>query len=193
MAIVVNINSGKDFEPVSEGVHAAVLADVVDKGIVPTAFGDKHKVMFTYLTDEADEEGRTKYVFQSFTASLHEKASLRKAVRAIRGGRDIDGSEFDIETLIGSQVSLVIQHNEGRDGKVYANIVSIMKPNPKVKVAIPADFTRKKDKPSDGKKPAASVRTGAAIGGGRAAASAVLAPASQNIHGLNVTDDDCPL
>jgi hypothetical protein len=165
--ITISINSGKDFEPVSEGVHAAVLADVVDKGVVQTSFGPKHKVQFTFLTDEADEGGRTKYVFSSYTASLHEKAGLRKAVKAIRG-KDIDGAEFDVESLIGSQVQLVIQHNEGNDGKIYANIVSIMKPKAGTKVAIPADFTRRKDKPTDGKP---------AVGGGKAAAAAILKPA----------------
>lgn len=187
MPIVVNINSGKDFEPVSEGVHAAVLADVVDKGIVETAFGPKPKVQFTYLTDEADESGNTKYVFQSFTASLHEKASLRKAVKAVRGGKDIDGASFDVETLIGSQVQLVIQHNEGRDGKVYANVASILKPKGPA-VEIPSEFKRRKDKPAkDGtfsKSPT----------GGTAAAKAVLAPARSNaVTATNsITDDDIP-
>ncbi len=189
MPIVVNINSGKDFEPVSEGVHAAVLGDVVDKGVVETAFGPKEKVMFTYLTDEADEEGRTKFVFQSFTKSLHDKAGLRKAVKAIRGGKDIDGGSFDLESLIGAQVQLVIQHNEGRDGKVYANVASILKPNPKVKVAIPSDFTRRKDKPTDGGFNQGA-RKAPAIGGGRAAAAAVLSPA--NVHGVTTTDEDIP-
>lgn len=184
MPIIVNINSGKDFEPVSEGVHAAVLADVVDKGIVETAFGPKPKVMFTYVTDEADESGAMKYVFQSFTASLHEKAGLRKAVKAVRGGKDIDGAAFDVETLIGSQVQLVIQHNEGRDGKVYANVASILKPKGP-SVNIPPDFTRRKDKTD---KPAFK------SGGGTAAARAILAPARSNaVTPSNpITDDDIP-
>jgi hypothetical protein len=185
MPITISINSGKDFEPVSEGVHSAVLADVVDKGMVQTAFGEKHKVMFVFLTDEADEDGKTKYVFSSYTASLHEKAGLRKAVKAIRG-RDIEGDTFDIETLIGSQVQLVIQHNEATNGKVYANIQAILKSKSGVKVAIPADFTRKKDKPADGNsKPVARP-----TGGGRASAAAVLAPT--NNHGVAVTDEDIP-
>jgi hypothetical protein len=175
--ITISINSGKDFEPVSEGVHAAVLADVVDKGMVQTAFGEKHKVQFTYLTDEADEGGRTKYVFQSFTASLHEKATLRKAVKAIRGGKDIEGDSFDVESLIGSQVQLVVQHNEGRDGKVYANVASILKPKAGVKVAVPSDFTRSKDKAPK-------------VGGGTAAAKAILAPATK--APAPITDEDIP-
>jgi hypothetical protein len=176
MAIVININSGKDFEPVSEGVHAAVLAAVVDKGIQPTAFGDKHKVMFVWLTDEADENGKTKFVFQSFTASLHEKAGLRKAVKAIRG-KDIDGADFDIESLVGSQNQLVVQHNEAANGKVYANISAILKAKPGTRVSIPADFEFKpKAKENQAPAPRNSNAAVKAAGGGRAVAAAVYRP-----------------
>lgn len=183
MSIIVNINSGADFEPVSEGVHQAVLADIVDLGVLQTAFGPKDKVQFIWLSDEADETGRTKYLFKRYTKSLHEKASLRKDVKAILG-KDIDGSSFDVESLLGRTNSLVVQHSEGNDGKVYANIIGIMKPT--AKLTIPADFTRKKDKaPSDfGKKPVQSVK---AAGGGRAVAAAIAAPASAPIG-----DDDIP-
>jgi len=177
MSITININSGADFEPVSEGVHAAVLADIVDLGVVQTAFGPKDKVQFTWLTDEADESGRTKRIFKRYTKSLHEKATLRKDVKAILG-KDIEGDTFDVESLLGKTNSLVIQHSEGNDGKVYGNIVGILKAT--TRLPIPADFQRKKDRPSDsfGKKPAASVK---AAGGGRAVAAAVAAP-SQPIN-----------
>ena len=188
MPITININSGSDFEPVSEGVHAAVLADVVDLGVVPTSFGNKHKVQFIWLTDEADKEGRTKYVFQRFTASLHEKSGLRKAIKGFTK-RDIpaDLKSFDIESLIGTQTALVIQHNEAPDGKIYANVTGYMRPS--AKVTIPGDFVRRKDRPANSggfdkgaRKPVQSA------GGGRAVAAAVLAPpASQPIG-----DDDIP-
>lgn len=178
MAITVSINSGTDFEPVSEGVHSAVLGDVVDKGIVETSFGPKHKIMFVWLTDEADENGGTKFVFQSFNASLHEKSTLRPAVKKILG-HDIDGESFDVETLIGSQVQLVIQHNEATNGKVYANVASIMKAKGP-KVELPRDFKFKK---RDDSKPAARPTYG-----GTAAAKAILAPASQKPIG----DEDIP-
>lgn len=172
MPIVIDINSGKDFEPVSEGVHAAVLAAVVDKGIVDTSFGPKHKVMLVWLTDEADEGGKTKYVFQSFTASLHEKAGLRKAVKAIRG-KDLDASEtnFDVESLIGSQNQLVIQHTEAPNGRVYANVQAVMKGKPGTRVSIPSDFEFKPKTKEPPQKNAVK-----AAGGGRAVAAAVLRP-----------------
>jgi hypothetical protein len=183
MPITISINSGKDFEPVSEGVHAAVLADIVDLGMVTTAFGEKHKVQFLWMTDEADEDGRTKYVFQRFTASLHEKATLRKAVKQILG-RDLTADEknYDIEQLIGSQVRLIIQHNES-NGKIYANVGGIMKPDPKAKVVIPSDFVRKQDR-TDAPKANGSAAPKA---NGKAVAAAVLSRPKTVI-----TDEDIP-
>lgn len=187
MPIVLNINSGKDFEPVSEGIHSAVLAEVVDKGMQPTPFGEKHKVMFVWMTDEADEDGKTKLVFQSFTASLHEKATLRKAIKAIRG-KDIDGQDFDVESLKGSQNQLVIQHNEAANGKVYANIQAIMKAKPGQRVTVPSDFEFKLKDKSEGKPPQSARSTSAvkAAGGGYAVAKAVYN------NPAPITDEDIP-
>src|SRR6185503_7841215 len=99
MPIVVNINSGTDYEPVSEGVHSAVLADIIDLGKVQTAFGEKDKVRFVWLTDEADENGRTKRISKSYTKSLHEKANLRKDVEKIIGKPLGSATSFDVERL----------------------------------------------------------------------------------------------
>lgn len=184
MAIVININSGKDFEPVSEGVHAAVLAEVVDKGICETAFGPKHKVMLVWLTDEADEDGKTKYVFQSFTASLHEKAGLRKAVKAIRG-KDLgaDEANFDVESLKGSQAQLVIQHNEAANGRVYSNVQAIMKAKPGTRVTIPADFSFKLKDKAEAPRSSSNAAQVKAAGGGANVAARAYAP---------ISDDDIP-
>jgi hypothetical protein len=176
MSIVVNINSGADREPVSEGVHKAVLADIVDLGVIQTAFGPKEKVQFTWLTDESDEAGRTKYLFKRYTKSLHEKASLRKDVKLILG-KDIDGNSFDLESLIGIAKNLVVQHNEGNDGKIYANIIGIQR-GPAPKITIPADFQRKKDRQPNAAPPKKPV---ASVGGGKAVAAAVLAPAVEGL------------
>lgn len=183
MAIVVKINGGnQDFEPLSEGVHPAVLADIVDLGMVNTGFGQKHKVRFVWVTEEKDSDGRQKYAFKRYTLSLHEKANLRKDVKGILG-KDIDGEEFDIETLIGKYNNLVIQHGEDeKTGKVYANVVTLMKPTKRV--AIPQDFVRAKDK-DQSKKPAQSVK---AAGGGTSVAAAILAP----INSQPITDEDIP-
>lgn len=185
MPIVVNINSGADYEPVSEGVHAAVLADIEDLGVVQTSFGPKEKVRFTWLTDEADENGRTKYLFKRYTKSLHEKASLRKDVEKILGKPLGDVKAFDVESLIGSQNALIVEHSEGTDGKVYANVSSILKPKG-AKVEIPSDFQRKKDRPATAGTP--GNRSVQAVGGGKAVAAAVLSKPKYE----PITDSDIP-
>lgn len=191
MAIVVNINGGKDFEPLSEGIHTLCLADIVDLGIEQTPFGSKPKIRFVYLSDEADEDGRTKYVFEKFTASLHEKATLRGRVRDLLG-RDLTEEElaagkFDVETLIGVQKKAVIEHNESK-GKIYANVKAIIK-GKATGVVIPDDFVRAKDKApktNGAAKPMPPARS--AVGGGTAVAKAILAPASQG----PISDEDIP-
>jgi hypothetical protein len=174
--ITISINQGKDFEALSEGLHTLILADVVDLGIQETSFGPKHKIRFVYLSDEADSEGRTKYVFEKFTRSLHEKSRLRPRVKELLG-RDLSGDElkaFDIETLIGSQRQAIIEHSEDKDGNTWANVKAFMKGAAPVKLTIPADFTRDKDKPADKRK---GKYEAPKVGGGKAAAAAILKPA----------------
>jgi len=186
MGITVNISGGADFEPVSEGIHAAVLADIVDLGVIETGFGPKEKVQFVWLTDEADENGRTKYLFKRYTKSLHEKASLRKDFIKI-AGRDLTAEEIksgrvDIEAeLLGKQNQLLVEHSEGREGKVFANVQAIMKSKPGAKVAIPSDFQRKKDRPANSNGPSAVK----AAGGGKAVAARAYSKGP-------ITDDDIP-
>src|SRR5581483_2384739 len=110
----------------SEGVQAAVLADVVDLGIQETKFGKKDKVRFVYLLEEKDSKGEPKRAFQTFTKSLNEKAQLRKTLAQL--GAKFDGKAIDLETYVGAQVSLVLGFEDGTDGKKYARIISIMKP-----------------------------------------------------------------
>lgn len=150
MSIIININSGKEFEKVSEGVHSAVLADIVQLGEVPTEFGPKKKVKFVWMTSETDSDGRTLYVHERFNESLHEKSSLTKRLKTMGINVPTDVAGFDIEVAIGTQAQLVVQHNEDKEGRVWANISSVLKFDPKkhVKVAIPREFKRDQDKPA---------------------------------------------
>lgn len=153
MPITVSINSGKEFEILSEGTPAGVLADIVDLGIKETQYGMKHKVRFVWLTDEVDGDGKTKRAFETFTKSLHEKATLRKRVDNIVGkgldgvpGKGVvdltpKGEEYNLEQLLGVQRRLVIQHNENGKGDTYANVTSTLPPEKKLN--IPKDFQRK--------------------------------------------------
>lgn len=143
---MLKVSITSTFELPNEGVQAAVLADIVDKGIVETKFGKKPKLQFTWILQEADSKGRQKRVFETFTASLNEKATLRKRLSQM-GAKFTEGQkEFDVESYLGYQATLVIGYADGTGGEKYANVLSVMKPAAGQDVQIPEDFTRKQDR-----------------------------------------------
>lgn len=142
MSFVVTTAPNK-FTPVSEGLHAAVLAKIIDRGTEETPYGPKHKAMFIYVTDELDEEGQPKLVFATYTVSVHEKSKLRKVILAL--GKEVVDNQFDLDLLLGTQTQLVVEQRESQTGRMYANIQGYLKANPKTYVTIPEgwDFTPK--------------------------------------------------
>jgi hypothetical protein len=147
MSLKVSITQ-KAYELVSEGMHAAVLADVVDLGLVDTDFGKKHKGMFVYFVEERDSEGKQKRMFQRFTVSLNAKATLVKILAQL--GIKVEGAEADLDALVlGKQVQLLISHADGdgqNKGRKFANITAITKPQVGQNVKAPEDFKRAKDR-----------------------------------------------
>jgi hypothetical protein len=165
MTLIIDINAKKDYEKVSEGVHIGVLADIVDLGMQPSQYGEKHKVRLVWLTDEVDSQGYTKRAFETYTFSLHEKADLRKRLEPIAKENKItipSSGKFDVDVFIGVNRQLVIQHNENQKGDVFANVSSTLALKPDMyKLSIPADFKRKDT--SNGSKPAAKAAATARV------------------------------
>lgn len=133
MPIVATATSSKTFEIPDEGSHLAVLAQVKDLGEVEgyNQFTKKvekvHKVMFRWEVEQRDEEGRRRAVFERFRLSLHEKAKLKARVKQIIGKEP--GPTYDVETLVGANVTLVIEHKQGTKdpSKTYANVAAVLK------------------------------------------------------------------
>ena len=142
MSVTVT-DKGGDFEIPEEGQYLAVVADVVDLGPVATNFGVNERVQITWLLDAFDSEGNQFRIAEFFNKSLHEKASLRKRIKSITG-IDPTGT-FDMETMLGTNSLIVIEHNEG-DKRTYANVVAVLKAPKGRRLEVPADFERKIDK-----------------------------------------------
>jgi hypothetical protein len=118
-------NSGK-IELPSEGPHPATLVKVKDLGDVETKFGPKHRVRFIWqVEDERDARGNPKMAFQAFNVSFDAKSFLYKAVRQILGAAP--PSTFDLESLVGTEATIVVEHNVGNDGITYANISAVIR------------------------------------------------------------------
>lgn len=160
MALVVDISGGgKDFEVVEDLIQNAVLADIVDKGMVPNKFKPvgpdgkpamQHKCYFVWIVTEEDGEGRNKRVFESFTLSMHKKAGLRKRYKELTNKKEeeIDAlKSVDLEPLVGITRKLVLSKEDGQNGKPFIKVQATMPVKKGEAVpAVPADFTRKKDR-----------------------------------------------
>lgn len=117
MAFVIQQKSG--YEPLPEGQHAVTITEVKDLGEQDTPFGKKHQLYLNF-TNTAGKSMRKYY-----TASINEKATLYKDIKAITGKAPV--KEFDVDTLVGRNLQIVVTHEEGKDGKVRGKIAAFLK------------------------------------------------------------------
>jgi hypothetical protein len=114
---------------IPEDTYSAVCVGVFDLGTVHNEKFNKddHNVMFLWeLIGVSDNEGQPKTIQQQYTASLGEKANLRKMLTNWRG-RAFNTQElenFDVRVLLGKPCQLLVIHNESK-GNVYANIQNV--------------------------------------------------------------------
>ncbi len=136
MAIIATAGSngnGGDLKPAPAGVHQAVCVDVIDKGIVemPGYQGGppkkKHMVSIAWQINELRADSKRFVIYRRYALTLNEKAALRKDLESWRGKAFSQAEEagFDVETVIGANCLLNIQHRQASD-RTYANVVSIM-------------------------------------------------------------------
>lgn len=156
---------GKDFEPHPEGTFVAVCRDIYVKD-EPNPYYRKvskfngrvdekeftKRIYFDFLTDEAIEiKGDLLPRFARYRANVswHEDSNLRKFVRAWNPplGKD---DNADLQALVGKGAYLTIAHEQGKDGKTYANVVGIAAPPKGATIPkVPAGFVRYKDRPEN--------------------------------------------
>jgi len=158
MGLNVQIDGGgKDFEAVTDMMPTAVLADIVDKGMVPNKFAKvpgtlQHKCYFVWIISEEDSEGRNKRVFESFTVSLNEKATLRKRLKdfgltdAKIAELKAEGKTVDLDSYIGTKRLLVLSQEDGDNGKTFIKVMATATlKKGQVAPEIPSDFVRKQN------------------------------------------------
>lgn len=130
-------STGGDFKPTPEGQHVMVCSRVIDLGTQRSEFNGevKHsrKVLIVWeLPNERTDDGKPLIHSEKFTWSFHEKANLRKTLEAWRGRKfkeeDFSGppNGFHIKNVIGVPCYGQIVHDQGNNGKTYANLSSLM-------------------------------------------------------------------
>jgi hypothetical protein len=149
-------NSNFTPHPETDGPIKAVLVDVTELKKRMTQYGEKDEFRLVFETECEDEENDRRFCIWSrgYTPSLNEKAALRKDLKKMMG-RDLtqlELDEFDMESLIGHGVKLIIQH-EHKDDKTYANI-SFIAPDKDKALKPSGKFIRQRDRDRDTDAPA---------------------------------------
>jgi hypothetical protein len=132
MGLTVSEGAGS-FELAPAGTSIARCYRLIDLGSQHTDYQGEAKtsrkvlVQFELLGDERMSDGRLFSVSKRYTASLHEKAQLRKDLAAWRG-RDFTPEElkgFELPKVLGAfcLLNLIKVEKNGRD---YINVASIM-------------------------------------------------------------------
>jgi hypothetical protein len=128
---------GGDFKRLPSGTHRAVCNMVADLGIQPGSGmypAPKRQVVIRW---ECPDE-RTEYkkgdemmegpltISRTFTASMNEKAGLRKVLEGWRGRKftDDEAAHFDVSTILGKACLLSVSETE-KGGETYANVSTV--------------------------------------------------------------------
>lgn len=136
-----------NFSPVPAGTHLGICYRVIDLGTQTSNFNGEtkqaHKVLISWeIPDELMDDGRPFSISQSYTWSMHEKATLRKSLEAWRGlaftDNDFGPGGFDIKNIIGKACTLSVIHKPS-DGNTFANVSSIGKVMKGVSVPAPTN------------------------------------------------------
>lgn len=137
MAMTFPVSGGSgDFKRVPAGTHVALCNIVADLGIQPGSgmYPDPKRKL--YLRFEIPSE-RVQYekdgkqvdapatISREFTASMNEKATLRKFLEGWRGRKftDAEAATFDVSKVLGQPCLLNVTETE-KGGETYANVAS---------------------------------------------------------------------
>ncbi len=138
MALTLPVGGGgNDFKRAPAGSHISVCNLVADCGLQPGFEGKPQRKL--YIRFEIPEE-RVEYekdgkqvegpltIGSFYTASMNEKATLRKQLEGWRGKAfsDDEAAAFDVSKLLGQAAMLNVIEKDV-NGKVYSNIAGLSK------------------------------------------------------------------
>ncbi len=150
------------YPPAPEGTFPAVCVDEIDLGMVENKKfgGTRHMVRLVWQIDEeVDNDTAATYrtlkagsryiITQDYTASLDEKAKLRKHLQSWRGRAftSVELFSFDLETIVGAPCLLAIVNTPGSRGdRVFANVEAVLKLRKGDEPLQPNGYVRVKDR-----------------------------------------------
>lgn len=131
--LTVSAPENSSIPPIEAGAYPAVCIAIIDIGEQYNKAYDNYarKCIFQFeipsetITIEGEEKPRI--ISETYTASLGDKATLRKTLESWRG-REFTQEElmcFDLENVLGAPCMLNIVHKENSKGNKFAKITAI--------------------------------------------------------------------
>ena len=123
----------KEYQKLSEGLHHCRLFKFNNRGVISYMGEERPRGNFEWIAlDEKDSQRNPVHVFESFNpTTIEPKSTLLRILTQM--GVDTDG-DVVLEDLEGTECDLVIQHNKGVNGTVYADIVNHLPHKPKEEI-----------------------------------------------------------
>lgn len=126
-------SSGGDFKPIPEGTYLATCVRIIDLGTQVSTFKGADKLQRKVLVAwevpdvlvEYEGESKPAMVQSRYTASLADKANLRRHLESWRGRKFTDDElkGFDLKNVLGKPCQIQVLHSD--DG-AYANVSAVM-------------------------------------------------------------------
>lgn len=132
-----NKGGGGNFAPMAAGTYVARCYSMIHIGTIEDEYqGQKktlNKVRLTWefpTETKVFKEGEPERPFsisKEYTLSMHEKATLRKALESWRGKAftEAEAKSFDVTKLLGVPCMISVVHKEAANGKTYAEVATI--------------------------------------------------------------------
>lgn len=123
---------GEPRELVPAGNYLGRVCGVYDIGTQAGGMYDpKHQIVVTWELHKRkgparNGKGEVLTISKFYTLSFHEKATLRKDVEALLGQSFDDGTEFDVESLLGMSCRLQVVHTKKQNGDPRDAIGALM-------------------------------------------------------------------
>lgn len=132
MAFLVKSNKEqRDFEQPKPGLHVGRCVSLTDLGMQPgyEPGTEKHKIRLKWKLAELDSAGSNLSIIKEYTASLGERANLRKDLQAWFGPiNEEDVKEgIDVESMVvGEPCQLSVTEKTSKQGNIYMVVTAIM-------------------------------------------------------------------
>ena len=124
---------GGDFKNLPAGTHMAVCTQIVDIGLQAGSAmypNPKQKIVVRFEVPseriEFDGKDAPSVIMKEFTASMTDKATLRKWLESWRGKKftDDEAGDFDVSSILGKSVMLSVIE-ETKNNKTRSNIAGL--------------------------------------------------------------------